>query len=98
MSRNRKEITNSIRKLIIFNHGSGKSSRNIAKLINLSHCTVQYMMKRFKEENSIENKIRKGRPRKLTERDERFIIRKVMESPRLSVLKVYAEFNEKFST
>ncbi|GBM43902.1 hypothetical protein AVEN_247121-1 [Araneus ventricosus] len=58
----------------------------------------QYVIKRFKEENRIENKVRKGRPAKLTERDQRFISRKFMKNPRLSALKVSAEFNEKFST
>ncbi|GBM23713.1 hypothetical protein AVEN_257627-1 [Araneus ventricosus] len=77
---------------------SGKSVRNIAKLVNVSHSTVQYVIKRFKEENQIENKVKKGRPAKLTKRDQRFIIRKFVKNPCLSALKVPAEFNEKFST
>ncbi|GBM58375.1 hypothetical protein AVEN_212727-1 [Araneus ventricosus] len=98
MARSPKETTISIRKLIIFHHSSGKSIRNVAKLVNLSHSTGQYVIKRFKEENRIENKVGKGRPAKLTERDQRFIIRKFVKNPRLSALKVSAEFNEKFST
>ncbi|GBM19548.1 hypothetical protein AVEN_108016-1 [Araneus ventricosus] len=98
MALSRKEITISIRKLINFHHSSGKSVRDIAKLVNLSLSTGQYVIKRFKEENRIENKVRKGRPAKLTERDQRFIIRKFVKNPRLSVLKVSAEFNETFST
>ncbi|GBN21028.1 Transposable element Tc1 transposase [Araneus ventricosus] len=98
MARSHKETTISIRKLIIFHHSSGKSVRNIAKLVNLSNSTVQYVLKRFKEENWIGNKVRKGRPAKLTKRDQRFIIRKFVKNPRLSALKVSAEFNEKFST
>ncbi|GBM13242.1 hypothetical protein AVEN_214945-1 [Araneus ventricosus] len=98
MARGHKETTISIRKLITFHHSSVKSVRNIAKLVNLSHSTVQYVLKRFKEENWIENKVRKGRPAKLTKRDQRFIIRKFVKNPRLSALKVSAEFNEKFST
>ncbi|GBM69178.1 hypothetical protein AVEN_91760-1 [Araneus ventricosus] len=98
MARSRKETTISIRKFIIFHHGSGKSVQNIAKLVNLSHSTVQYVIKSFKEENRIENKVRKGRPAKLTKRDQRFIIRKFVKNPHLCALKVSAEFNEKFST
>ncbi|GBN59778.1 hypothetical protein AVEN_107053-1 [Araneus ventricosus] len=98
MVRSRKETTISIPKLIIFLHSSGKSVRNVAKLVNLSHSTGQYVIKRFKEENRIENKVRKGRPAKLTERDQRFIIRKFVNNPSLSALKVSAEFNENFST
>ncbi|GBM07662.1 hypothetical protein AVEN_78062-1 [Araneus ventricosus] len=98
MARSHKETTISIRKLIIFHHSSSKSVRNIAKLVHSSHSTVQYVLKRFKEENWIENKVRKGRPAKLTKRDQRFIIRKFVKNPRLSALKVSAEFNERFST
>ncbi|GBN09234.1 hypothetical protein AVEN_48114-1 [Araneus ventricosus] len=98
MARSRKETTISIRKLIIFHHSSGKSVRNVAKLVNLYHSTGQYVIKRCIEENLIENKVRKGRPAKLTERDQRFIIRKFVKNPCLSALKVSAEFNEKFST
>ncbi|GBO19538.1 hypothetical protein AVEN_63962-1 [Araneus ventricosus] len=98
MARSPKETTISFRKLILFHHSSGKSVRNISKLVNLSHSTVQYVIKRFKEENRIENKVRKGRPAKLAKRDQRFIIRKFVKNPRLSALKVSAELNEKFST
>ncbi|KFM63968.1 hypothetical protein X975_22520, partial [Stegodyphus mimosarum] len=59
---------------------------------------VMYVIKRFKEENRIENKVRKGRSRKLTKRGERFNIRKFVKSPRLSAVKVSAEFNANFST
>ena len=64
MVRSGKQIKNSTQKLIILHHGSGKSIRNITKLVNLSHSTVQYVLKHFKEENRIENKFRKGRLRK----------------------------------
>ncbi|GBN16597.1 hypothetical protein AVEN_241560-1 [Araneus ventricosus] len=97
MTRSRKETTISIRKFI-FHHSSGKSVRNIAKLVRLSHSTVQYVIKRFKEEHRIENKVRKGRPAKLTKCDQRFIMRKFVKNPRLSALKDSAEFNGNFST
>ncbi|GBM01509.1 hypothetical protein AVEN_209318-1 [Araneus ventricosus] len=98
MARSRKEATISIRKLIIFHHSSGKSVRNVAKLVNLSNSTRKYVIKRFREENRIENKVRNGRAAKLTECDQGFIIRKFVKNPSLSALKVSAEFNEKFST
>ena len=59
---------------------------------------MQRVIKLFTEENQIENKIRKSRPRKLTKRDTRFIIRKFVKYPCLSAIKVSAEFHEKFST
>ena len=98
MVRSGKEIKKSTQKLIILHHGSGKSIRNITKLVNLSHSTVQYVIKHFNEENWIEKKVRKGRPRKLTKRDERLIIRKVVKNSRLRAVKVSEELNEQFST
>ena len=83
--------------MVIFHRSSGKSIRNIPKLVNLSHSTVLYVIKHCKE-NQIENKVRKGQPRKLTKHNERFIFRKFVENPHLSTVKVSAEFNEKFST
>ena len=53
---------------------------------------MQYVIKRFKEENRIENKVRKGRPRNLIKLDERCIIRKFVKNSRLSAVKVSAEF------
>ena len=59
---------------------------------------MQHVIKRFTEENRIEIKVRKGRPRKLIKRDKRFIIRKFVKNPLLSAVEVSAEFNVKFST
>ena len=59
---------------------------------------MQYVIKRFKEENRIKRKIRKGPSRKLTKHEERFIIRKIFKNLRSSAVKVSAEFNKKFST
>ena len=93
-----KENINSIQKLIVFHLSSGKSIWNITKLVNLSQYPVQYMIRCFKEENQIENKVRKGLSTKLTIRDKIFIFRKFLKYPHLSAVKVTAEFNEKFST
>ena len=59
MACNRKGITNSIRKLITFHHSSGESIRNMAKLVNLPHSKVQYVIKRFKEKNQIKTRYEK---------------------------------------
>ena len=67
-------------------------------MVNLSNSAEQYVIKRFKEGNRSENKVRKGRPIKLTKRDERFIIRKFVQSPHLSAVKVTAKLSEKCSS
>ena len=83
--------------MIIFCHSSGKSIQNFTKLVNLSHPIAQYVIKHFKEENQIQNKVRKDRQTKLTKCDKRFIIRKLVKNPCLSTVKVDVKFNEKFS-
>ena len=56
---------------------------------------MQYVMKRFKEEYRIENKVRKGLLTKLIKQDKIFINREFVKQPRLSAVKVTVEFNEK---
>ena len=89
------ENKSNIWKFIIFHHSYGKSIQNIAKLVNLSHSTEQYVINCFREENRIENKIRKGRLKKLTKRDKRFIIKKIVKYPSLSAVKITVEFKKK---
>ena len=97
MARSCKETTNRIYKLIIFQHNC-KAIQNMAKLVNLSHSIVHYVIKHFKEENGIENKVSKSQLSKLTKCNKKFIIRKFVKNPHLTAVKVIAEFNEKFST
>ncbi|GBL95587.1 Transposable element Tc1 transposase [Araneus ventricosus] len=98
MARSRKETTIGIRKLIIFHHRSGKSVRNIAKLVHLSSSTVQYVIKRCKRRKSDRKQGKKRSTGQVNKTSPRFIIRKFLKNACLSALKVSAEFNEKFST
>ena len=47
------------------------------------------MIKHFKEENQIENKVRKGQSTKLTKHDKKFIVRTFVKSLHLSAVKNY---------
>ena len=58
---------------------------------------MQCVVKRFKEENQIESKVRKGRPRKLGNCDKNFTIKKNVKNSLLRAAKISAEFKEKFS-
>ncbi len=54
-----------IRKKIVSLHKKGKSTRDIAYLLDLSKSKVAFWVKRQKDTNSLENKPRSGKPSKL---------------------------------
>ena len=57
----------------------GFTSREIAaKIERGSHTTILRLKKKYEETGKVENKQRLGRPRKLNERNERIIIRRLM--------------------
>lgn len=68
-----KETTIEERKIILRLHSQQKSYADIAKIVNRTRSTVQYIIKRFENENNIENKHRNGRPKLLTVREEKNI-------------------------
>ncbi len=54
----------------------GYSSREVTTKLerNIDHTTILRLNKKYKETGKVENKPLPGRPRKLTERDERSIV------------------------
>ncbi len=54
-----------IRKKIISLHKKGKSTREIAYLLDVSKSKSAYWVKRYKDNKSLENKPRSGKPSKL---------------------------------
>ncbi|GFV05815.1 transposable element Tcb2 transposase [Trichonephila clavipes] len=51
-----------------------KSFREIGKVLKLSFTTIRYIVKKYLETSSVENKARPGSPSKLTSRSERMIV------------------------
>lgn len=72
------------RELVIHHFKNGQSQRKIAEIINLAASTVQHIIERFLRENKVKNKGRKAPNKIFTPCDERCIIRKVQENPKLS--------------
>ncbi|GFY18511.1 paired domain-containing protein [Trichonephila clavipes] len=70
-----KEISLDIRKHITELRKEGKSFREIGKILKLSFTTVGYIVKKYLETGSVENKPRPGGPSKLTSRAKRMIVR-----------------------
>ena len=84
MNRKKCETSLSEREIIVKLFKEGKSERKIGTIIGRSRSTIQYILKKFKEENMIINKARSGRPRKLTSREETSIVRAVKKNPQIS--------------
>ncbi|GFV57190.1 paired domain-containing protein [Trichonephila clavipes] len=76
-----KEISLDIRKLITELHKEEKSFREIGKFLKLSFTTVGYIVKKYLEIGSVENKLRPGGPSKLTSRAKRMIVRSATNKP-----------------
>ena len=60
MGRQRGQTSAVERELIIHNYKMGKSYRQIGKIVNRSHTTVQSILDRYKNGNRIKNKVRKS--------------------------------------
>lgn len=91
MGRKNKNTTFDVRQLVIFHHANGKSYNEIRKLVNLSKSTVGDIVRRYKNEDRIESKLQTGRPKKLSAREEKQIVRKVVKNPRISAPKLKTE-------
>ncbi|GFT35807.1 uncharacterized protein TNCV_1288631 [Trichonephila clavipes] len=70
-----KEVSLEMRKHSTELHKEGKSFREIGKILKLSFTTVGYIVKKYLETGSVENKPRPGGPSKLTSRAKRMIAR-----------------------
>lgn len=94
MGRKSRNTSVELRELAIAHFNAGKSYRDIGKLLNKSHSTIQSIIKRFKTENQVRDKPKPGPSFILNERDNRWIVRKIRENPRLSAPKLSAAFEQ----
>lgn len=90
------EVPTEIRALIIRLREEGQSFRKIAKTVNKSHATVQYIVNRQKEIETLSNRPRSGRPRKLDSNQRRAILRTVVENPMTSAPKLAGMVNKDY--
>ncbi len=69
----------------------GKSVREVSKIIGKAKSTVFNVIKKVKCDKTFENKPSSGHPKQLTEKEERIIVRKIKDNPKLSVPKLTCE-------
>ena len=82
MGRKGKNTTFDQRQLEIYHHEKRLKYTEIAKMLRLSKSTVGDIVRRYRDEDRIESIPQKGQPKKLTEREERSIRKKIKENPR----------------
>lgn len=85
-----KETTPEVRKIIIDLHKNNKSEREIAKIVGIGRSTVNLTIKRFSVTGTTANKLRSGRPSKVTDRLRTSIVRQIKVNPTISATKIAA--------
>jgi len=90
------EIPESKRKLMVKWRNDGKTYGEISKLLNINRSTIHYIIKKSKSEETVKNKYRSGRPKKLTEREERALIGEIKKNPKISATKLATIVKENF--
>lgn len=90
MGRQQGQTSIEIRELIVKHSKDGKSLREISKIVNRSHSTVQYVLKRYKINKTVKNKTKLAHNKILTSADERYLVRKSKANPFLSAPKLAA--------
>ena len=83
-----------VRKLIVKWHNEGLSNRAIAKLIDHDTTTVGNILKQFKTEGSLVPHHSSGRPRELSEREERHAARLLKTEHGIPATAIAAELSE----
>lgn len=78
-----KGILQDLRNVIVKLRNEKKSYGEIAKIVGKSRSSVQTVIHNFNINGNVFSKKRTGRPRKLNERDARYIRRRVHANPRL---------------
>uniref|UniRef100_A0A915CP72 Transposase n=1 Tax=Ditylenchus dipsaci TaxID=166011 RepID=A0A915CP72_9BILA len=78
----RKESTERKKQTIVDAKKRGYSNRRLAVLFQVGHSTVNRIVNRFKEEGSVSNRQRSGRPRKTSARYDRRLVKIVKDDPR----------------
>lgn len=81
----------SLRNLIIKLHFEGKSLREIGKIVEKTHTTIQSIINKQKTHGTVENLPGRGRKKILSVQTQRYIVRKIKENPKASIPKLTEE-------
>ena len=94
MGRKGKETTMDERKIVLLLHNEGKTYSDIAHVVGRSRKTIFSIIQNFKQNKTLVNRARKGRPIKLNSREKRHIITAVTKDPRITASEITAHLRE----
>ena len=94
----RREISSEVRSQAIGLHRGGTSLQKIGSLLSLPHSTVQSIINRWKFGNTINNKMRSGRPKLVSLRGIRNLKRIVRKSRWSTLRNITSEFRNAIGT
>lgn len=83
-----------VAQLVFYNHQIGKSIQELSEMFSLTRQTIYNILNRAKNENRLEPKPTSGRPRKISDRAERVLLRKVDKTPQISTRTLASELKE----
>lgn len=84
------DVPQDVRNLLVAHHEAGHSWRRIAEMVNMPKSTVSNILRRYRETGSAQAMRvgRCGRPRSLSERDERALARASTVNPKLTAREI----------
>lgn len=84
------EIPLPIRELMVQLRAEGQSIRKIAETVKKPPSSVQYVLSKYRQTKSVDNRCRSGRPAKLETRHKRAVLRYIRQNPKMSAPKLAA--------
>lgn len=79
-----KQLCRTLKLKIVDTHKAGESYKKIAKRFQMPISSVPNVIKKWQSSGTVEVKARSGRPRKISDRTTRRIVRKASQNPRLT--------------
>jgi transposase len=89
-----KEIPKAIKDKIVALHGKGYGYKSISKSLEVPIPSIKSIVRKFQRFGVTESLPRSGRPRKLTTRAAKRIVRRVCDNPRLTAKELQTELEE----
>jgi transposase len=86
-----KDLSTDMFVMVVKLYSQGKSLRKIGQIIGKPHSTIQKIVDKYKYEGTVRNLSGRGGKKVLTPQNERMIVNKIRNDPKLSVPKMHSE-------
>lgn len=92
----KREFSSDLRQLIIAHYSDGDSIRTISNDVKVSHSTVHYIIKKWKQSELVINRNGRGRKRLTTSHIDRIIHRRMISNRRKSAKDMASELRHEY--